>query len=282
MDKSGVNEKAKICPHLSNINVDPMLTGSLKYLLEFPEKKDKLVIGTMDKIDIQIHGLGVSDRHAVVTFENGEFYIDPLPNSRVMKNGKQYEEKFQLNNFDRLVFGASLYYIFVDPSRIDQDSEILNTKLTTITVEKIHQEIAQQSGLISYSFDHQRPDDLACINELIDLMPLVEEANQMSILLDKKMRYDLMILNPKVIGDPHSKPRPMIEVKKFGTTLQWLWTSQKFIDRKSYMSEAYLDFKDDGKVNNTNTGFDPFIDPEDEPVLIGTAVVEPKCILHRV
>ena len=28
--------------------------------------------------------------------------------------------------------------------------------------------------------------------------------------------------------------------------------------------------------------FDPFTDFDSEPVLIGTAVIEPKCILHRV
>lgn len=183
-----------------------MLTGSLKYLLEFPDGKDKLVVGSGENVDIQVHGLGVSDKHAVISLENSEFFVQPLPNSRIMRNGKQQEEKFQLNNFDRLVFGASLYYLFVNPSKFEQDSEAVNTQLQIITVEKIHQEIAEQTGLI-HSFDHRKPDELQCINELIDLMPLVEEANQMSILLDKKMRYDLMILNPLVIGDPHSKPR---------------------------------------------------------------------------
>lgn len=40
----------------------------------------------------------------------------------------------------------------------------------------------------------------------------------------------------------------MVTVRKFGTTLEWLWTAQKFIDMKAIMSELYLDFKEDGKV----------------------------------
>lgn len=216
MDNQNINEKAKICPHLSNINIDPMLTGSLKHLLEYPEGRNLLVIGAADGVDIQIYGLGVSDRHAGISWENGEFFVEPYLNSRVMKNGKQHEEKFQLNNFDRLVFGASLYYIFINPTKFDQDSEqfIIN-QVTTITVEKIQKEIAQESGLISDGFDKRDPDELQCINELIDLMPMVEEANQMSILMDKKMRYDLMILNPIVMGDPHSKPKVILDLRIF-------------------------------------------------------------------
>lgn len=185
-----------------------MLTGSLKHLLEFQEGKNQLIIGSIDGVDIQIYGLGISDKHAKIIWENGEYFVEPFPNSRIMKNGKQHEEKFQLNNFDRLVFGASLYYIFINPTKFDQDSEqlVLN-QLTNITVDKIQKEIAQESGLISDGFDKTNRDELQCINELIDLMPMVEEANQMSIYLDKKMRYDLMILNPIVIGDPHSKPK---------------------------------------------------------------------------
>jgi len=79
-----VNEKAKIVPHLSNINPDPMLTGSLKYLLEFPDKKKSaLIIGCADKTDIQIYGLGIQERHAGITCENGQFYLEPFASSRV-------------------------------------------------------------------------------------------------------------------------------------------------------------------------------------------------------
>ena len=72
-------------------------------------------------------------------------------------------------------------------------------------------------------------------------------------------------------------------VKKFGTTNEWLWDSSKFIDRKHWMSELFLDLKYDGQIDTESfKSFDPFTDSENEPVLIGTAVIEPKCILHRV
>jgi hypothetical protein len=42
--------------------------------------------------------------------------------------------------------------------------------------------------------------------------------------------------------------KPMIVAKKFGTNSEWLYDSDKFIDRKAVMSDYYLDMKEDGKV----------------------------------
>ena len=38
-------------------------------------------------------------------------------------------------------------------------------------------------------------------------------------------------------------------VKNFQLGLEWMWERQKFIERKSQISEYYLDFKDDGVIN---------------------------------
>ena len=46
----------------------------------------------------------------------------------------------------------------------------------------------------------------------------------------------------------YSTAKPVIVVKKFGTSLQWIWDKFKFIDRKSFMSEMYYDIKEEGKV----------------------------------
>lgn len=31
--------------------------------------------------------------------------------------------------------------------------------------------------------------------------------------------------------------------------LEWIWSKEKFLDRKVDMTELYLDFKDDGVIN---------------------------------
>jgi hypothetical protein len=199
------SERAKVYPHLANVNADPHLTGSLKYIIELNSKRTKVVLGSADKVDIQLYGLGIVDRHAAILFDAGNYYLEPYNNSRVIQNGAQRDDKFQLGNFDRLVFGASQYFIFIDPSRFTEDKEAINEKLQSITAERIQQEIAEATGLISNTFDKKEYDEMASINQLIDLMPYVEEANQLSILMDKKMKYTPIILNPIVIGDPYSK-----------------------------------------------------------------------------
>lgn len=40
-----------------------------------------------------------------------------------------------------------------------------------------------------------------------------------------------------------------MSVKNFALGLEWIWTEEKFLDRKNDMSEYYLDFKDNGKVD---------------------------------
>lgn len=187
-----------------------MLTGTLKHAFDFSNKK-KLFIGCSPKCEIQIFGIGVEDRHAAVTREDNtpDYYLEPFESARIMCNGRSCQEKFKLRNFDRLVFGASLYYLFVDPTRfVDGDTTSLAARVNLFTVEKIQQEIAEKAGIISETSERERnPDEIACINDLVDLLPSIEEANQMSILMDRKVKYEAIILNPIVIGEIDAKPR---------------------------------------------------------------------------
>ena len=153
MDKLTVNEKAKNCTHLSNINTDPLLNSYLKYLIEFKDKKTKLNVGQSEKADINIHGLGIAEAHVEITLEKGDYYINPSIGARTLRNGKSVDEKTKLNNCDRLVFGASSYYLFVDPSKFGTDFELMNEQINSFTAEKVQKEIAEETGLFSqYQF----------------------------------------------------------------------------------------------------------------------------------
>lgn len=90
-----------------------MLTGSLKYLIEFSETKKKLLIGSDESADIQINGIGISERHCSIKFKHDQYFLTPLLNSKVIINGKQIVERTKLKNFDRVVLGATMYYLFV-------------------------------------------------------------------------------------------------------------------------------------------------------------------------
>jgi kinesin family protein 1 len=273
--KNDVVERSKVVPHFSNINADSILTGSLKYLIELNAKKPKLIVGASDKSEIQLYGLGILERHATISLEDGKLHIEPIESGRIVRNGKPEEKKIKMENLDRYVFGASLYFLYVNPAEFTINGETsvnaMTAQVNAVTFASFQQEIAKESGLITESDVHERSaDEIECLNELIDLIPHIEEANQMSIILDKKIKYSAIILNPLSVGNPNDKAtvgallkplmaivyfyfcihkfQPVITVKKFGTSLEWIWEKYKFIDRKSLMSEMYLDIKEDGKV----------------------------------
>jgi kinesin family member 1 len=295
--KSGsLVEQSKHCAHLTNINSDPNLTGSLKHLIQFESSKNKkqktqIIIGAADNADIQMLGLGLLDKHAIITNNNDKtLSIEPCEGARVLRNGKQYESKFQLQNFDRLVFGASLYYLFIDPLNFNDKSSTtspqtveqrIESAIQKTTTDNIQKEIAKESGLIDLIAD-QSEEEIECMNDLLDLMPHIEEANQMSIILDKKIKYEPIILRPYVLGESQKKPKPYVKVNKFGCDKEWIWSENDFIDRKSFMSEQYLDFKDGIVASKKDATINPFFNSDSDPVLIGTAVIMIKSLIHMV
>ena len=42
----------------------------------------------------------------------------------------------------------------------------------------------------------------------------------------------------------------MVLVTNFLTGYEWIWTKEKFLDRKELMSFYYADFKDNGVIDN--------------------------------
>ncbi len=106
----------------------------------------------------------------------------------------------------RLLFGASQFYIFADPSKAKPTDAYW-------TFESMQDEIAKASGVISKDNKNMSPgkieifqknylilisnkkiliDEIKCQSELVDLMPAVEEANSISIALDKKVLFSIL------------------------------------------------------------------------------------------
>lgn len=108
--------------------------------------------------------------------------------------------------------------------------------------------------------------------ELMELLPEIDEANMISITLDKKVKYTAYPLHPAIRGEYKDKIKILVEAKNFMTGLKWLWTKEKFNDRKQDMSEYFLDVKEDGKVDQEKFKFyDPFFESPDTPTRIGIA-----------
>jgi len=267
-----IKEKAKTLPHFSNINMDPTLSHTVKIVLEGQGKK---TLGVPGKSDIPLNGLGIMDPHGYVTIEGGKFFIERCDQSKILQNGKPITNKTELKHMDRLVFGTTQYFLFIEPAKKTPSDPF-------VTFEMTQDEIAKESGLLGNTKDMSR-DEIRCQNELVDLIPAVEEANQISIVLDKKIKFEALIVSAEARGEYDSKIKPYVHVKNFQTGLEWMWDKAKFLDRKTLMSEYYADFKDDGIINRDKfKNFDPFMESPDTPTQIGTAAIFPKSFAYMV
>ena len=85
----------------------------------------------------------VSLKHAVFTEEGGKFSIEPMEaNVRLLVNGKAVGTKTPLSHNDRIVFGTTKYFVYVNPKERDSSKE----QFKEITFEFAQEEIAKKSG----------------------------------------------------------------------------------------------------------------------------------------
>lgn len=75
-------------------------------------------------------------------------------------------------------------------------------------------------------------------------MPAVEEANAISQELDKKMKFESMIVSPEARGEQTGRTEVMIKATNIETKHEWIWPKVKFMNRKYVMQEMYNDFLD--------------------------------------
>lgn len=266
--------KAKTTPHLTNLNMDPSLCGTLKLLLE--GDKGKKTIGSPKTSDIGLYGIGILDNHGAITFTKDKFSIERFDDAKILKNGRPITGKSELHHLDRLVFGCSQFYLFVNPAEItDKD--------TRYSFEMAQEEIGKASGTFVKDTKNMTQDEILCMTEMMDLLPEVEEANMMSITLDKKTKYSALAVSSASRGDYDPMSKAFISVKNFAQGLEWIWTKEKFMDRKVDMAEFYLDFKDNGIIDNEKyKDYDPFFESPDTPTQVGTAILYPSSFAHMI
>ncbi len=82
-------------------------------------------------------------------------------------------------------------------------SGIESKQYPPITYEYAQEEIAACAGI---NVDHAASSDVALLQEdILDTMPAIEEANSISEELDKKVKFELMLISPKALGKLKTK-----------------------------------------------------------------------------
>ncbi|XP_055003471.1 kinesin-like protein KIF28 [Sorex araneus] len=259
------------CPHLLNVNEDPQLTGVLKYFIQ----EGTCDAGQAASNAITLHGLGISEKHASFTNKDGKVTVAPHNNCKVVVNGVPITTKTKLQHLDRIILGSNSAYLYVGfPSERGRDD------LSTFDYDFFQQERAAAEGVsvdtlgaVNRGDEKADPSVLAVFQDYIKLMPLVEEANQMSEELEKGLKMELKVKN---LASSDSRgydlqKEVMVKVTNQRTHEVWIWSKAKFTNRKFLMEELYQRFLD-GEDSHIAQEDDPFWDPV-EAVHLGSAHV---------
>lgn len=262
-DFAAIAEKKKTVPHLSNLNLDPQLSGHIVHFIEAPE----VCLGAEG--DIVFKGPSVAGKHAIIRNDGGKFTIEPCEvTNRLLQNGKAVVAKQPLNHNDRLIFGTTKYFVFVNPKERDASKQ----KFPEVTFEMAQEEVAKKSGF-DMSGENKSREDALLQEDMLEIMPAVEEANAISQELDKKMKFESMIVSPEARGEQTGRTEVMIKATNIETKHEWIWPKVKFMNRKYVMQEMYNDFLDGDDPWDLPPDKDPFVDDINAEFHIGSVKI---------
>ncbi len=184
--------------------------------------------------------------------------MTPSGSGKLLRNGIQLTSSVELAHLDRLLFGTSQYYLFVMPAKASPQDQYY-------TFESMQDEIGKAAGLMTKDNKNMTSEEIACQSELVDLVPAIEEANMMSIGLDKKVIFSALPVSAEARGEYDSKHKAYVIVKNYLMNLEWIWPKNKFLDRKAEMAELFFDLRD-GAINSEKyKKYDPFYESPDSP-----------------
>ncbi|XP_078581839.1 kinesin-like protein KIF28 isoform X1 [Branchiostoma floridae x Branchiostoma japonicum] len=295
-DAGAARKEKETTPHLYNLNVDPQLTGMIVHLL----KPGEHLVGSSNEESgetpcILLKGLNIQPHHAALIVEGGKVYLDRCqtsPDAKIMVNGQPLTEKEELDHNDRILFGANHLYIFADPKQAG------GKKSPAMTYEEAQAEINKNSGFVvgkPDSLGGSSLDELILQDDLVEVLPAIEQANTMSEEMDKKVKFEVAIIPAKKMGivgsetePPQRRPpevlstdRVMVKMRNVELGLEYLWTKAKFMNRKYLMDEMYESFSDGEDINWPDER-DPFTEPPDHEEMIGALHIYLESIAYKI
>ena len=107
--------------------------------------------------------------------------------------------------------------------------------------------------------------------ELIGMMPLVEEANSISAELDKQVKFEIVLVSPQIFGKDWVRSEVFIKMKHLENGSEYLWPKSKFLNRLYVMKDMYQRYAEGEEPWDLPSDQDPFQESTDTVVVIGTA-----------
>lgn len=260
-------KKAETIPHMLNLNEDSMLSGVIYHFL----KEGPVRLGRKDASpDIALSGLSISSEHAVISSKGGEVTIKPATTGAKTKvNGSPLTGEQVLKHNDRILFGSNHMYYFVNPTNKEKSEGTPDV----IDWEFANKEIAQAKGFSTSASGVGLSKEQALAQEqVLELLPMVSEANAVSEELDKKISFEVCLFSKTAQGGDDGGTKVCVKVKNMLNDNVWLWDRGKFTNRRYLMQDLYQRFLDGEDMAKLEKEEDPFWEPP-EDILIGTANV---------
>merc|ERR1719400_1838343 len=276
-----IMEEKKSKAHLFNLNFDPQLSGRLVHIFQ----KSELEIGNKKgkESDICMIGPGQHQQHALVRQDKKTHQVwirQGERDCRILVNGDAITGETELQHNDRLVFGSTQLWVFQNP----REKGIDKKKYPPITYEYAQEEIAAKAGI---KVDSAGGADMALLQEdLIDVMPAVEEANSISEELDKKVKFEIILISPHMLGKMQgpakadgfkdmksTKPEVCVKMKNLENGTEFIWPKEKFLNRLYLMKEMYNNYEEEEEDWDLPEEKDPFQEDVNTEVNIGSVQV---------
>eukprot|EP01135_Chromosphaera_perkinsii_P006545 Nk52_evm17s539 gene=Nk52_evmTU17s539 len=257
-------------PHFWNLNEDPQLTGAIVHFV----KEGSTSVGSPkgDKVDISLSGLSIMPKHCEITSKGAKVSIKPCSaEAKVLVNGEPIVADTELMHNDRVMFGSNHLYIFCHPAQ-RKAIEAKGEKPKEVSWENAQREIAVNQGF-QFSEEDQKKEDQLLQEDLITLMPMVNEANAMSEELNKKVYFEIVLMSPAARGLTEGRTEIMVKMKNLVNDNSWMWDRQTFLNRKFLMQEMYQNFVEGDKDWDLPPEKDPFWEAVESEVLIGSVHV---------
>eukprot|EP00062_Callorhinchus_milii_P004286 gi/632942745/ref/XP_007886576.1/ PREDICTED: kinesin-like protein KIF28P [Callorhinchus milii] len=261
-------------PYLLNVNEDPQLSGVVRHFIQ----NGICTIGktSVVKQDIVLKGLGILDKHAVLTVSDQKVGIEPQSKARVIINGLLLLTKYQLRHLDRVILGSSSFYLYVGFPNERRNRD----KIHKYNYEYFASELASNEGLRQVNpvaagkqKENLDPNLTRIVHDFISIMPSVTWANQISEELNKGVIFEPEVKNLALTDARGEELEKEIIVKVTNklTKQVEVWLLNKFTDRMPLIEETYQHFLENGDTQ-TDLEEDVFWDPV-EPLHLGSAHV---------
>lgn len=263
-------------PYFYNLNSDVQLNGMITHFIR-PGGTYKIGNQRGETSDIVLRGPSINEQHAMVACSKDMSSVTlerANDKAKILVNGIPLTAPMALHYNDRVLFGSTQLFVFVNPA------EAKSSPIQHITWETAQEEIAHSSGF-DMKRDFKSDNEVQLQQQLVEVMPAIEQANAISEALDKMVKFELIMVRPESLGISGIMSQIYVRWRNFINGLQYDWQMDKFMNRFYRMQELYQDFEEDGIINKVHEDTDPFMEPLDIPVKIGIGNVYLKSIAYR-